>query len=146
MTSAAIAAVGAGLAPAMAQDPSTPPVIEQSPVAPKSPIAPPNPRRSWAGRLLVVATARMYPTPGGKPLRLVQPIAPLGAGPVWLQVRGVKVVAGVRWVKVLLPVRPNGRTGWIRASDMVFRPIDQRIDVDLSDRTLKLFRKGKRIR
>ena len=146
MTSAAIAAVGAGLAPAMAQDPSTPPVIEQSPVAPKSPIAPPNPRRSWAGRLLVVATARMNPTPGGKPLRLVQPIAPLGAGPVWLQVRGVKVVAGVRWVKVLLPVRPNGRTGWIRASDMVFRPIDQRIDVDLSDRTLKLFRKGKRIR
>ena len=146
VTSAAIGALAAGFAPAMAQDPAAPPATEQPPVAPKSPIAPPNPRRSWAGRLLVVATARMYPTPGGKPLRLVQPIAPLGAGPVWLQVRGVKVVAGVRWVKVLLPVRPNGRTGWIRASDMVFRPIDLRIDVDLSDRTLKLFRKGKRIR
>lgn len=149
VTIAAIGALAAGFAPAMAQDPAAPaapPATEQPPVAPKSPIAPPNPRRSWAGRLLVVATARMYPTPGGKPLRLVQPIAPLGAGPVWLQVRGVKVVAGVRWVKVLLPVRPNGRTGWIRASDMVFRPIDLRIDVDLSDRTLKLFRKGKRIR
>jgi lipoprotein-anchoring transpeptidase ErfK/SrfK len=151
VTSAAIAALGAGFAPAMAQDPgpadpAEPPAAGQQPVAPKSPIAPPNPRRSWAGRLLVVATARMYPTPGGKPLRLVQPIAPLGAGPVWLQVRGVKVVAGVRWVKVLLPVRPNGRTGWIRASDMAFRPINLRIDVDLSDRKLKLFRNGKRIR
>lgn len=115
-------------------------------VAPPSPVAPPNPRRSWAGRLLVVATARANPGPGGKPLRLLQPIAPLGAGPVWLQVRDVKVVRGVRWVKVLMPVRPNGATGWVRASDMVFRPIDLRIDVDLSDHRLTLFRKGKKVR
>ena len=94
----------------------------------------------------MVATARANPGPGGKPLRLLQPIAPLGAGPVWLQVRGVKVVRGVRWVKVLMPVRPNGSTGWVRASDMVFRPIDLSIDIDLSDHRLTLMRKGKKIR
>jgi lipoprotein-anchoring transpeptidase ErfK/SrfK len=141
-------------APAPAGPVATTPVPESPPVttapqppvvAPPSPVAPPNPRRSWAGRLLVVATARANPGPGGKPLRLLQPIAPLGAGPVWLQVRGVKVVRGVRWVKVLMPVRPNGATGWVRASDMVFRRIDLRIDVDLSDHRLTLFRKGRKV-
>jgi lipoprotein-anchoring transpeptidase ErfK/SrfK len=142
-------ATGPGDDPAPAPTPVPEPAptpVDPQPVAPPSPIAPPNPSRSWAGRLLVVATARANPGPGGKPLRLLQPIAPLGAGPVWLQVRGVKVVGGVRWVKVLMPVRPNGSTGWVRASDMVFRPIDLRVDIDLSDRRLTLVRKGKRVR
>jgi lipoprotein-anchoring transpeptidase ErfK/SrfK len=143
--------------PAVAQDPASEPApapapepvptpVDPTPVAPRSPIAPPNPSLSWAGRLLVVATARATPSPDGKPLRLLQPIAPLGAGPVWLQVRGVRVVDGVRWVKVLIPVRPNGSTGWVRASDFVFRPITLRVDIDLSERRLTLVRKGKRVR
>ena len=164
LTNAAVSLVGclALAAPAFAQDPMEPAVpsydpapaptptpvspVTPRPVAPPSPVAAPTAKRSWAGRLLVVATARANPGPGGKPLRLLQPIAPLGAGPVWLQVRGVKVVAGVRWVKVLMPVRPNGSTGWVRASDFVFRPIDLRIDIDLGDRRLTLLRKGKRVR
>lgn len=124
--------------------PTTP--TQPKPVAPPSPVAPPNPKVSWAGRLLVVATARAMPSPGGKPLRLLQPIAPLGAGPVWLQVRGVKVVAGVRWVKVLMPVRPNGSTGWVRASDMVFRPIELRVVIDTGDRKLHLYRGMRKLR
>lgn len=126
---------------------TTPPVTTpERPEPPPSPIAPPNPKVSWAGRLLVVATARANPGPGGKPLRLLQPIAPLGAGPVWLQVRGVKVVAGKRWVKVLMPVRPNGSTGWIRASDMVFREVRSRIEIDVSDRRLTVYRDGRKKR
>lgn len=131
-------------APAPPTTPTTP--VKPKPVAPPSPIAGPNPRRSWVGRLLVVATARAMPGPGGKAIKLVQPIAPLGAGPVWLQVRGVKVVAGVRWVQVLLPSRPNGLTGWMRASDFVFRPVDLRVDVDTGARRLTLLRSGKRVR
>jgi len=134
-------------APAPAPAPApTPTPTAPKPVAPPSPVAPPNPTRSWAGRLLVVATARANPTPGGKALRLLQPIAPLGAGPVWLQVRGVKVVAGVRWVKVLLPVRPNGSTAWVRASDMVFRPIELRVVIDTGDRKLHLYRGTRKLR
>ncbi|MBM3665362.1 MAG: L,D-transpeptidase [Actinobacteria bacterium] len=93
-----------------------------------------------------MSTARAMPSPGGKPLRLLQPIAPLGAGPVWLQVRGVKVVAGVRWVKVLLPVRPNGSQAWVRASVMVFRPVDLRVVIDVGDRRLHLYRCMRRLR
>lgn len=127
--------------PVAAPAPVAPPTA--TPGVPPSPLAPPNPRLSWAGRLLVVATARANPGRGGKPLRLLQPIAPLGAGPVWLQVRGVKVVGDSRWVKVLIPVRPNGSTGWIRASDMAFRPLRSRIDIDLSDRKLTVVRNGR---
>jgi len=128
--------------PAPAPTPTTP----AKPVAPPSPVTPPNPKVSWAGRLLVVATARAMPSPGGKPVRLLQPIAPLGAGPVWLQVRGVKVVAGVRWVKVLMPVRPNGSSAWVRAADMVFRPISLRVVIDVGDRKLHLYRDGRKLR
>jgi lipoprotein-anchoring transpeptidase ErfK/SrfK len=43
------------------------------------------------------------------------------------------------WLKVLLPVRPNGSSGWIRSSDvrLVVNPF--RIEVDLSDRRLEVF-------
>lgn len=145
--------VAAGMA--MAQPATTPvpapgaPATTSSapmPVAPPSPVRRPTATRSWAGRLLVVATARANPGPGGKPLRLLQPIAPLGAGPVWLQVRGLKVVRGVRWVQVLMPVRPNGSKGWIRAADMVFRPIDLKIVIDLSEHRLTLLRGSTRLR
>jgi lipoprotein-anchoring transpeptidase ErfK/SrfK len=148
LLAAAVTAAGQGMYdpapdPAPAPVPTPQPTKPTKPTAPWSPVAPPNAKVSWAGRLLVVATARANPGPGGKPLRLLQPIAPLGAGPVWLQVRGVKVVAGKRWVQVLMPVRPNGSTGWVRASDMVFRPITMRIDIDVSARTLRVVRGGK---
>ncbi len=131
-----------GTAPAPEAAPGTAdPAAEQ----PASPLAPPTSKSSWAGRLLVVSTARATPSPTGKGLRLLQPIAPLGAGSVWLQVRGVKVVDGVRWVKVLIPVRPNGSQAWVRASDMTFRRLRVRVVVDLSDRRLYVYRKGRRI-
>ena len=100
----------------------------------------------WVGRLLVTSTARAMPGPGGKPIKLVQPIAPLGAGPVWLQVRGVKIVRGVRWVQMLLPVRPNNTRGWMRARDFTFREIHLRIDIDVGARTLALYRGGTRLK
>ena len=47
------------------------------------------------------------------------------------------------WLKVLLPVRPNGSTGWIRASDVRLVPDPFRIVVDLSDHDLKVFQGDK---
>ncbi len=40
------------------------------------------------------------------------------------------------WVRVLLPVRPNGSTGWVRAGDVKLVPNRFRIDIDLSDHEL----------
>ncbi|HEX6219768.1 MAG TPA: L,D-transpeptidase [Acidimicrobiia bacterium] len=40
------------------------------------------------------------------------------------------------WVEVMLPVRPNGSTGWVRTDDVSFYVADSRIIVDLGDRSL----------
>lgn len=40
------------------------------------------------------------------------------------------------WVHVVLPVKPNGSTGWVRQSDVTLSALDKSITIDLSDRTL----------
>lgn len=57
---------------------------------------------------------------------------------------GVKLVLGVLeqqgdWLKVILPMRPNGTTGWVRTSDVKVRTVASHIIVDLSDFRLRLF-------
>jgi hypothetical protein len=54
-------------------------------------------------------------------------------------VEGAKRRAGEAWYRVLLPLRPNGSAAWVRESDISLRRIDQRIEVDLSDRTLRYY-------
>jgi lipoprotein-anchoring transpeptidase ErfK/SrfK len=57
-------------------------------------------------------------------------------------IEGAKRRAGEAWYRVLLPLRPNGSAAWVRESDVDLRRIDQRIEVDLSDRTLRYFIHG----
>jgi lipoprotein-anchoring transpeptidase ErfK/SrfK len=59
------------------------------------------------------------------------------------------LVRGVRpggWVEVLLPLRPNGTTGWVRGRDVRLVEPRFRIEVDLSERTLVLEREGRVVR
>lgn len=44
------------------------------------------------------------------------------------------------WVRVLLPVRPNGTQGWIRYADVNVSVIDTRVHVDLTARTLAAYK------
>ncbi len=44
------------------------------------------------------------------------------------------------WIEVLLPVRPNGTTGWIRTTDVDLSVNPYRIEVDVDDFTLTVFR------
>lgn len=44
---------------------------------------------------------------------------------------------GERWVKLLLPIRPNGASDWAKVSDVTIRPVFERIVVDLSERVLR---------
>ena len=68
-------------------------------------------------------------------------------------VNGVRTVFGVlgarvnasckaAWYRVQLPLRPNGLTGWVRASAVSERTIAMRILVDLSKRRVTLLRGG----
>jgi lipoprotein-anchoring transpeptidase ErfK/SrfK len=40
------------------------------------------------------------------------------------------------WVQVLLPIRPNGSTGWVKASDVTLQPNPFRIAVNLGAHTI----------
>lgn len=46
-------------------------------------------------------------------------------------------------VRVLLPTRPNGASGWVPVSDVVLTPQPERIVVDLSSRTLRHYIDGR---
>ena len=47
------------------------------------------------------------------------------------------------WLKVLLPIRPNGSTGWVRAREVAMKFNPYRIVVELDDHLLKVFKKKK---
>lgn len=46
------------------------------------------------------------------------------------------------WLEVLLPVRPNGTTGWIREADVELARNRYRIDIVLDDHRLEVLRDG----
>jgi hypothetical protein len=71
-----------------------------------------------------------------------------------LNVNGVPMVLGVlgeqldrrcraTWLHVALPIRPNGSTGWVRASDVQRRLVRTRVMVDLSEKRVRLYRRGR---
>jgi lipoprotein-anchoring transpeptidase ErfK/SrfK len=49
------------------------------------------------------------------------------------------------WYHVQLPLKPNGITGWVRAAEVELATITTRIDVDLSERRVTLYERGRRI-
>lgn len=42
------------------------------------------------------------------------------------------------WLQVLLPIRPNGSTGWIHASDVTLVPTRYRVTVELAEHRLRV--------
>lgn len=47
------------------------------------------------------------------------------------------------WLKVLLPGRPNGGTGWVEAADVELREVDYEVRVDLKAGELTVLERGK---
>jgi len=63
------------------------------------------------------AFARSGPSAGAAPIRLLSPRTPLTRSDTVLPVLRESVgPAGALWLRVRLPTRPNGSTGWVRAS------------------------------
>jgi hypothetical protein len=58
-------------------------------------------------------------------------------------IRGVRVVDGTSWYRVLLGIAPNGSNGWVMGDDVTFDRIRHRVIVDLSERALRHYRNGK---
>jgi len=49
------------------------------------------------------------------------------------------------WYRVQLPLRPNGSTGWVRAADVELAPVTTRILVELSERRVTLYDRGRQV-
>lgn len=79
-----------------------------------------------------------------------RPYLHLGTSNPWGQrlrlsvIRGATDDAGALWVRLRLPIWPNGQEGWVDASDVRLRPTRERIVVDLSARRLTRLR-GNRV-
>ncbi len=100
------------------------------------------PARAYAA--VVTGSATAFRHPGG------QPIAQFGSRnvngvPTVLAVRAKRVDAACRatWFHVQLPVKPNGVTGWVRASKVELAAVTTRIRVDLSERRVTLYDRGR---
>jgi lipoprotein-anchoring transpeptidase ErfK/SrfK len=61
-------------------------------------------------------------------------------------VRQTRRVGGVAWYQVWLAMRPNFRSGWVRAGSVATYTTPAKIVIDVSARRLTVYRAGRRIR
>lgn len=101
---------------------------------------------SWSARL--AAPVRATSKPGGG-----RTVARLSTATTWSHQPQALLVLdshdsanGRRWLKVLLPVRPTGRAGWIPRNRVVLRKNRLWIEIRKKGRQLVIFRNGRRIR
>lgn len=83
----------------------------------------------------------VYDGPGGAPGSTLTSPVPSGAPLTFLVVeqRG-------DWLQVLLPVRPNGSTGWVSAKDVVVEGVPYRLDVRTAEHAVDLYDRDQLIR
>jgi lipoprotein-anchoring transpeptidase ErfK/SrfK len=80
-----------------------------------------------------------YDAPGGLPIALPFPVSNPHqfGGPLTLMVTEGEI--GDDWLKVQLPIRPNGQEAWVPAIDYVFAQTRIRAEVDLTNTSVKIF-------
>jgi L,D-transpeptidase catalytic domain len=111
--------------------------------APAAPIAAPS-RTGGAETALIAAPTAALSRPGGGRV-----VTHLRGETTWsheaqvLLVLGSAEIAGREWLRVLLPVRPSGRAGWIPANRVSLRPDDVWLELDKGSRRLRAYRDGR---
>jgi L,D-transpeptidase catalytic domain len=93
---------------------------------------------------VVERPAVVYRAPGRGVLARLEP-RNVNSYPTVLGVRSVLLDRECRrsWYRVQLPMRPNGVTGYVRARGLWLGRVTTRIVVDLSERRVTLFRRGR---
>jgi lipoprotein-anchoring transpeptidase ErfK/SrfK len=71
---------------------------------------------------------------------------PWGSPTPFLITEARRTAAGDTWLRVLLPRRPNGSSGWVRREQVRIKPVANAVEVDLSSRTASLLRNHQRVR
>lgn len=121
-------------------EPLVKPSSREPPGTGLSPPPPPCARQSVIGTLARKGTvARDAASPSAKPVRAFTRITPLVSQQVFLLQRQVLGEDGATWFRALLPIRPNGSTGFIPGKDLVVRTTLYRLDLDRRRFMLKLY-------
>jgi lipoprotein-anchoring transpeptidase ErfK/SrfK len=130
-------AIAALLAAVVVVGPAT--AWAQAPAAP----GPPTRKLAWIARVIVPTSARA--TAGGhRIVGAVPTIAEWNGGPVGLLVLDSRVDSLRRlWLRVALPQRPNGSSGWIPAEDARLSTTSYRIEIAVRGRRLRLLHDGR---
>ena len=71
---------------------------------------------------------------------------PWGSPTPFLIDQARRTAAGDVWLKVLLPKRPNGSSGWVLRDQVRIKPVSHQVVVDLSSRTASLLEGRKKVR
>ena len=86
------------------------------------------------------------PDGGSARLAWVERRRPITEGRTVLPVVGHRTANGSRWLQVRLPGRPNNRTGWIRKARTTRASTAWHLVVDLSERRLRVYQRGRAVR
>ncbi len=87
-------------------------------------------------------SVRARPSPRARVVKMLPQFRSDFRPTVVFAVGGTRTASGL-WYRVSVPMRPNGRYGWVRASAVGLHPVRARIVVDRSARTLILYRDAK---
>lgn len=105
------------------------------------------PTRAGATIAKVVVAADVLRTPGGSRVWRAPTQTPWGRNPTRLLVlRCATDTAGRKWLRVLLPVRPNGAAGWIRADYVLLARSTYSIEIRTQDAEVSIYRASRLIR
>jgi lipoprotein-anchoring transpeptidase ErfK/SrfK len=91
-------------------------------------------------------TVRQDPTRLSAKVRVIAPRRPITGEQTVLPVLGRATSGGQRWLRVEVPGRPNGRTGWILRAGTQQRSTNWHVLVDLAQRKVLIYRLGRLIR
>ena len=116
-----------------------------APIPPPSIAAPSRANGATIARIVVSAEARSQAGRGSKVWR-VGTATSWSAEPQSLLVLGSATYRGREWVRLLLPIRPDGTTGWIPRSNVVLTTTRYWITVDKGARTVTIYYRGDEVR
>jgi lipoprotein-anchoring transpeptidase ErfK/SrfK len=108
-------------------------------------VGPPQADRSWIAEVLYPVAARSGPNPRSHVKgKLVHYTAYSRRKQSLLVTGAAKDKNGRDWVRVHLPVRPNGSQGWVPADSVRLSTTGVRIHISIARRVLEVWRDGKR--
>ncbi len=138
-------------APSAATQPSTtstPPTVDTATIPDVAPTLPPTtsaPAPAPAAMRAVSLVDRLivFDRPAGAGVAEVPAATAFGTPTVLGMVEPAPGAAAVPgWVQVLLPMRPNGSSGWVRAGEVRLEPVHAEVHIDLATRTLRFVEHG----